>query len=87
MILPTINKVFVLIIMGMLLTGCIPVHNPYAAKQTCLSNVIAACKQKGWKFATTNPDCIRAADVGIYGLSCDQLMACRAAEQQAYSAR
>jgi hypothetical protein len=86
MILQKLNSVLVVTALCLLLAAC---HAPisYEPKQNCLNSVIADCKQHGWRYATTNPACRRAADEGIYGLSCTQLMACRAAEQQANAHR
>ncbi len=82
MILQKLSMALGLIGFCVLMTGCQSYKNPYEAKQTCLSDVIAQCKQKGWDYAEHDLACRRAADIGIYGLSCAQLRACWAAEQQ-----
>jgi hypothetical protein len=86
MILQKLNSIFVLVVPMLLLAACHP-QNYYEPKQNCLNSVISECKQHGWHYATTNPDCKRAAEQGIYGLSCTQLRACSAAEQQAKAHR
>ena len=72
-------KLFFLLGSALLLTAC--QTDPYAYRQACLTRVIAQCKQQGWHYSQTNPDCQRAAVEGIYGLSATQFMACRAADQ------